>query len=136
MKKLLLVFITLFSLLISGCGSTAIEKQMKEFSSVTAPEYQITKITSRKHDRFNVEVSIPEKYNREQVENISKQVIAKVYKDSNGKVYGIYVQTRLPGAETFYMVYEYGPNSSASWNEKTPADQNPGLKLNLDLSRL
>ena len=120
------------------CGESATEKQINEYAKAEAPAYTIANIDARSRERFNVEVNIPAKYSKEQVEAISKQVVSKVYKDNNGKVYGVYVQTRLPAPNngSYYMVYEYGPDSSASWRENVPKDQNPGLKLDVDLSEL
>lgn len=137
MKKLLALLALGTTLFIAGCGDTATEKQIKEYAQVEAPAYTIANIDARSRERFNVEVNIPAKYSKEQVEAIAKQVVAKVYKDNSGKVYGIYVQTRLPAPNngSYYMVYEYGPESSASWRENVPKDQNTGLKLDIDLSQ-
>lgn len=136
MKKLLALLMLGTTLFIAGCGDTATEKQIKEYAQVEAPAYTITNIDARGRERFNVEVNIPAKYSKEQVEAITKQVVAKLYKENSGKVYGVYVQTRLPAPQNnnYYMVYEYGPDSSASWRENVPKDQNTGIKLNLDLS--
>lgn len=136
MKKLLALLAIGTTLFIAGCGDTATEKQIKEYAQVEAPAYTIANVDTRSRERFNVEVNIPAKYSKEQVEAIAKQVVAKIYKDNAGKVYGIYVQTRLPAPNngSYYMVYEFGPESSASWRENVPKDQNTGLKLDIDLS--
>lgn len=138
MKKLFALLALGTTLFIAGCGESATEKQINEYAKAEAPAYTIANIDARSRERFNVEVNIPAKYSKEQVEAISKQVVSKVYKDNNGKVYGVYVQTRLPAPNngSYYMVYEYGPDSSASWRENVPKDQNPGLKLDVDLSEL
>ena len=77
MKKLLALLALGTTLFIAGCGESATEKQINEYAKAEAPAYTIANIDARSRERFNVEVNIPAKYSKEQVEAISKQVSLK-----------------------------------------------------------